>query len=91
MTTQTLVGFVKDKKLGMLIVSSIVTAATLVASAVDLPWTYDTSGRTVVDVKSNSTASPAGAFVTMAGHWSYESTTSRIRSTPWTGITIVVF
>ena len=61
------------------------------ASAVNLPWTYDTSGRTVVDVTSKSAASPAGAFVTMTGHWSYESFTSLIRSMPWPGFRIVVF
>ena len=59
--------------------------------AVDLPWVYDSSARTVVEVKSVATANHATAFVTMSGFWSYESTTSRIRSTPWQGITIVVF
>ena len=61
------------------------------ASAVNLPWTYDTSGRTVVDVTSKSADSPAGAFVTMTGHWSYESITSLIRSMPWPGFRIVFF
>ena len=64
--------------------------AVFAAVAVDLPWVYDSSERTVVDARSAASASPAGAFATMAGHWSYRSTTSRIRSTPWPGITIVV-
>lgn len=65
--------------------------AALAAVAVDLPWVYDSSERTVVDVKSTGSANHATAFVTMSGFWSYESTTSRIRSTPWQGLTIVVF
>ena len=59
--------------------------------AVDLPWVYDLSERMVVDVKSSASANHAMAFVTMSGFWSYESNTSRIRSTPWQGLTIVVF
>ena len=68
-----------------------VVLAAFAAVAVDLPWVYDSSERTVVDVKSAASANHATAFVTMSGFWSYESTTSRIRSTPWQGITIVVF
>ena len=58
--------------------------------AVDLPWVYDSSARTVVEVKSVATANHLGTFATMAGHWSYPSTTSRLQTTPWKGIIIIV-
>ena len=58
--------------------------------AVDLPWVYDSSARTVVEVKSVATANHLGTFATMAGHWSYTSTTSYLRTVPWEGLTIIV-
>ncbi len=58
--------------------------------AVDLPWVYDSSARTVVEVMSVGTANHLGTFATMAGHWSYPSTTSRLQTTPWKGIMIIV-
>ncbi len=64
--------------------------AALAAVAVDLPWVYDSSARTVVEVKSVATANHLGTFATMAGHWSYPSTTSRLQTTPWKGIMIIV-
>ena len=78
--------------------STLKTAATVaagvmlaaVADAVDLPWVYDTSGRSVVETKSVGTANHLGTFATMAGHWSYPSTTSRLQTTPWKGIMIIV-
>ena len=78
--------------------STLKTAATAaagvmlaaVADAVDLPWVYDTSGRSVVETKSVGTANHLGTFATMAGHWSYPSTTSRLQTTPWKGIMIIV-
>lgn len=69
------------------------TGAALVAFAavaVDLPWVYDSSGRTVVEVKSVAAANHRGTFATMAGHWSYTSTTSYLRTVPWEGLTIIV-
>ncbi len=78
--------------------STLKTAATVaagvmlaaVADALDLPWVYDTSGRSVVETKSVGTANHLGTFATMAGHWSYPSTTSRLQTTPWKGIMIIV-
>ena len=78
--------------------STLKTAATAaagvmlaaVADAVDLPWVYDTSGRSVVETKSVGAANHLGTFATMAGHWSYPSTTSRLHTTPWKGIMIIV-
>ena len=64
--------------------------AAFAAVAVDLPWVYDSSGRTVVEVKSVATANHLGTFATMAGHWSYTSTTSYLRTVPWEGLTIIV-
>lgn len=64
-------------------------AVSAAAGAVDLPWTYDTSGRTVVEAKSTAAVGHSGAFATMAGHWSYVSTTSHLRTVPWKGITII--
>ena len=72
---------------------SLVCAAALAAAAagaVDLPWIYDTSGRTVVETKSVAAANHSGAFATMAGHWSYISTTSYLRTVPWKGVTIII-
>lgn len=60
------------------------------AVAVDLQWVYDSSERTVVDAKCVVAANHAEAFATMAGHWSYESNTSRLRTEKWEGITIIV-
>ena len=64
--------------------------AALAAAAVDLPWVYDSSERTVVEVKSVAAANHLGTFATMAGHWSYTSTTSYLRTVPWEGLTIIV-
>ena len=64
--------------------------AALSLAAVDLPWVYDTSGRSVVETKSVGAANHLGTFATMAGHWSYPSTTSRLQTTPWKGIMIIV-
>ena len=64
--------------------------AALSAVAVDLPWVYDSSDRTVVDVKSVAAANHRGTFATMVGHWSYTSTTSYLRTVPWEGLTIIV-
>ena len=64
--------------------------AAFAAVAVDLPWVYDSSGRTVVEVKSVAAANHLGTFATMAGHWSYTSTTSYLRTVPWEGLTIIV-
>lgn len=68
----------------------VIIFAAAAAVAADLPWVYDTSGRTVADVKSVSSACYDGAFDTMAGNWSYVSTTSYLRSKPWTGLMIIV-
>ena len=64
--------------------------AAFAAVAVDLQWVYDSSERTVVDAKCVVAANHAEAFATMAGHWSYESNTSRLRTEKWEGITIIV-
>ena len=69
-------------------------AACTVASSlfgIDLPWVYDTSERTVVDVKSVAAANHADAFASMVGHWSYASNTSYIQTTEWMGMTIIVW
>lgn len=63
--------------------------AALSAVAVDLPWVYDSSDRTVVETKSAAAANHAGAFATMAGHWSYASMTSYLRTVPWKGLTVI--
>ena len=64
--------------------------AVFAAVAVDLPWVYDSSERTVVDAKSAVSANHLATFASMAGHWSYPSTTSRLQTTPWKGIMIIV-
>ena len=67
----------------------VAALAAAAAGAVDLPWTYDTSDRTVVETKIVATANHLGTFATMAGHWSYTSTTSYLRTVPWKGLTVI--
>ena len=64
--------------------------AALSLAAVDLPWVYDSSERTVVDAKCVVAANHATTFASMAGHWSYASNTSRLRTVKWEGVTIIV-
>ena len=72
------------------VVASAAALAAFFAAAVDLPWVCDSSARTVVEVKSVAAANHLGTFATMAGHWSYTSTTSYLRTVPWEGLTIIV-
>ena len=72
------------------VVASAAVLAAFFAAAVDLPWVCDSSDRTVVETKSAAAANHAGAFATMAGHWSYASTTSYLRTVPWKGVTIII-
>ena len=74
----------------LVVVAVGVALAAFAAVAVDLPWVCDSSGRTIVDTKCVVAANHAEAFATMAGHWSYESNTSRLRTEKWEGITIIV-
>jgi len=67
-----------------------IAAAALSVAAVDLPWVYDTSGRTVVVAKSSADANCSDDFFSMAGNWSYPSAATRLRTVPWQGVTIVV-
>lgn len=64
--------------------------AALAAVAVDLPWVYDSSERTVVDVKSAGSANHSTEFASMAGHWSYPSNTSRLRTDAWHGVMLII-
>lgn len=67
--------------------------ACLVAASsfgIDLPWVYDSSERTVVDVKSVAIATHAGVFASMLGHWSYASDASSIQTTKWQGLHFIV-
>ena len=66
-------------------------ACAVSAVAVDLPWVYDTSARDVTYVKSAASANHATAFASMAGHWSYESNASRLRTVKWEGVTVIVY
>ena len=74
----------------VIVAAASAALAALAAVAVDLPWVYDSSGRTVVDAKCVVAADHAADFASMAGHWSYESNTSRLRTEKWEGIMIIV-
>ena len=63
--------------------------AALAAAAVDLPWVYDSSERTVVEVKSVAAANFADDFASMFGHWSYTSNVSHLRTVKWKGLTVI--
>ena len=69
---------------------AIAAVAALSATAIDLPWVYDSSGRTEVVVKNSGVASHAGEFATMAGHWSYESNSTTLNTGAWHGVLLIV-
>ena len=69
---------------------SVVLSAFLLG-AVDLPWVYDLSGRTIVEVTDKTSLNYSGSMITMSGFWRYLSNSAHIHTLDWCGITIIMY